>query len=58
MIALQGSIFMIYLMTIQVLAFTNGTLVPAYLCNAAADGMPKTFGLVNNSTIRTLLTSC
>ncbi|KAF2093816.1 hypothetical protein NA57DRAFT_80818 [Rhizodiscina lignyota] len=25
-------------------AFTNGTLVPAYICNPVADGMPKTFG--------------
>ncbi|KIV99650.1 hypothetical protein, variant 2 [Verruconis gallopava] len=26
------------------LAFTNGTLVPAYICNPVNDGMPKSFG--------------
>jgi hypothetical protein len=26
------------------LAFTNGTLVPAYICNPQPDGMPKSFG--------------
>jgi hypothetical protein len=25
-------------------AFTNGTLVPAYICNPVNDGMPKSFG--------------
>lgn len=25
-------------------AFTNGTLVPAYICNQQADGLPKSFG--------------
>jgi len=25
-------------------AFTNGTLVPAYICNPTPDGMPKSFG--------------
>jgi len=28
----------------QVAAFTNGTLVPAYICNPVDDGMPKSFG--------------
>lgn len=28
-------------------AFTNGTLVPAYICNPVADGMPKSFGCVH-----------
>ena len=26
------------------LAFTNGSLVPAYICNPKPDGMPKSFG--------------
>lgn len=25
-------------------AFTNGSLVPAYICNPQADGLPKSFG--------------
>ena len=25
-------------------AFTNGTLVPAYICNPIPDGKPKSFG--------------
>jgi len=29
---------------VQVAAFTNGTLVPAYICNPVDDGMPKAFG--------------
>jgi hypothetical protein len=28
---------------VQVAAFTNGTLVPAYICNPVDDGMPKAF---------------
>jgi hypothetical protein len=28
---------------VQVTAFTNGTLVPAYICNPVDDGMPKAF---------------
>jgi hypothetical protein len=27
-----------------VAAFTNGTLVPAYICNPRPDGLPKSFG--------------
>jgi hypothetical protein len=26
------------------LAFTNGSLVPAYICHPKADGLPKSFG--------------
>jgi hypothetical protein len=26
------------------LAFTNGSLVPPYICNPTADGLPKSFG--------------
>lgn len=26
------------------MAFTNGSLVPAYICNPQADGLPKSFG--------------
>jgi hypothetical protein len=29
---------------IQVHAFTNGTLIPAYFCNPVPDGMPKSLG--------------
>jgi len=25
-------------------AFTNGTLVPSYICNPQSDGLPKSFG--------------
>jgi hypothetical protein len=25
-------------------AFTNGTLIPAYICNPVPDGMPKSLG--------------
>jgi len=25
-------------------AFTNGTLVPSYICNPQNDGLPKSFG--------------
>jgi hypothetical protein len=28
---------------VRVSAFTNGTLVPAYICNPQADGLPKAF---------------
>jgi hypothetical protein len=31
---------------IQVSAFTNGTLVPAYICNPNDDGMPKAFAQI------------
>jgi hypothetical protein len=27
----------------QVSAFTNGSLVPPYICNPNADGLPKSF---------------
>jgi hypothetical protein len=30
----------------QVSAFTNGTLVPSYICNPNADGLPKAFAQV------------
>jgi len=33
-----------FALAVQVSAFTNGTLVPAYICNPVDDGMPKAFG--------------
>ena len=32
------------------LAFTNGSLVPAYICNPTPDGLPKSFGQVLSFT--------
>jgi len=29
---------------IPALAFTNGSLVPAYMCNPTPDGLPKNYG--------------
>jgi hypothetical protein len=28
----------------QALAFTNGSLVPSYICNPTPDGLPKSYG--------------
>jgi hypothetical protein len=32
-----------FAVVVQVTAFTNGTLVPAYICNPVDDGLPKAF---------------
>jgi hypothetical protein len=29
---------------VPISAFTNGSLIPAYICNPTPDGMPKSFG--------------
>jgi hypothetical protein len=37
-------IFAAFIATSPALAFTNGSLVPAYICHPYADGLPKSFG--------------
>jgi hypothetical protein len=32
------------LMAVPTFAFTNGSLVPAYICHPTNDGLPKSFG--------------
>ena len=38
------------LAAVPALAFTNGSLVPAYICNPKPDGLPKNFGEVLSFT--------
>ena len=45
-----------YSLTSTVGAFTNGTLLPAYLCGPANDGNPKTLGGVLKSLVRNVKT--
>jgi len=33
-------------------AFTNGTLIPAYICNPKPDGMPKSLGELIPRTVK------
>jgi len=44
--AMQLTTFVLAALTaaIPALAFTNGTLVPAYMCNPHPDGLPKNYG--------------
>lgn len=41
---LEAILFAAILAAAPAAAFTNGTLVPAYICNPTADGLPKSFG--------------
>jgi len=41
---LSSLIFAALVAVSPVSAFTNGSLVPAYICDARPDGLPKSFG--------------
>lgn len=40
----QTIIFAASIASKTALAFTNGSLVPSYICHPNADGLPKSFG--------------
>jgi hypothetical protein len=49
---IQSIIFAVLLTAAPAVAFTNGSLVPAYICNPNSDGLPKSFGQLLQFTVQ------